>query len=323
MRDGLQNWFDARRPGPGDFSGSILFDSPLSDHTYYKIGGSARVIVSPQNSRDLLWLSRALLETGTDFFILGAGTNVLAPDEGFDGLIIKTGSLDKTIVEASSAHGQCIRTGAAASLSKLVSAAAEKGWSGFECFAGIPGLVGGAVAMNAGTSSGEVRDLALGVECVDLFSGKPISYCGPDLLFSYRKNGFLRSNEIISSVRWRLHRGDPATISSTVARYLSRRRVCHPVDQPSCGSVFKNPSGTLKAWQVIEKLGLRGQRVGGAQFSEKHCNFIINLGNALASDVRALVALARSRAHAELGITLEEEMLYMDPNSASGFSKMR
>ncbi len=289
----------------------ILYDEPLSKHTYYRIGGPARMLAIPKSLEDLRFLSREIQEKGLDFFILGAGSNVLASDSGFPGIVIKTGRLNLEIVQTSP---ECIRTGGSAMISTLLRKASQEGWGGLEFLTGIPGTVGGVVRMNGGTHLGEVADRLRKVEAFSLKEGNQelTVFEREQLRFQYRKNLFLPSGSVVWSAEWEARQDEPAKVKAVIDETLARRKATQPLDSPSCGSVFKNPKESgLSAWQVIDRLGLRGHRIGDAQFSGKHCNFILNLGGAHAADVRGLIDLAKSRAKAELGITLEEEVIYL------------
>jgi len=299
------------------FEGQILFDEPLSKHTYYRIGGPAAVLAFPKSIEDLKILSQGIIETGISFFIVGMGSNLLVADSGCPGLIIRATKLNLEMKLV--AEGQVLRTGGRVGISSLLRKASQEGWGGLEFFTGIPGSIGGAVRMNAGTHLGETKDRLLAVEAYSFEEGEPILnklvYEKEAFQFKYRKNLFLPRNALVYAAEWAITKSDPAQVKTIIDQTLSRRKATQPIDYPSCGSVFINPklpgpkSADLHSWQVIDQLGLRGHRVGNAQFSEKHCNFIVNLGGAQASDVKALINLAKSQAFSQLGITLEEEVI--------------
>jgi UDP-N-acetylmuramate dehydrogenase len=313
------DWF---RQNSDKFRGQCSFDELLSKHTYYRIGGKAWMTALPSSISDLHWLAEGIKKTGVPFFILGQGSNVLISDSGFPGLVIKLSRLNLGIEflepqpeVAKIETTQCrIRTGSSVAISTLLRRAAHEGWKGLEFLAGIPGSVGGAITMNAGTHLGETVSRVRRVETYSLLSSGegPEIFEGAQLQFKYRSNLFLKKGSIIDRVEWEVEKVDPAEVKSLIDQTMVRRKASQPVDYPSCGSVFKNPkSFGMSAWQVIDKLGLRGFQLGQAQFSEKHSNFIINLGNATACDVRALIELAKKRAFQELGISLEEEVIYV------------
>ncbi len=167
--------------------------------------------------------------------------------------------------------------------------------------------------MNAGTHLGEASSRLQAVTLKSLSQGRVITRTlkREDLKFSYRKNLFLSADDLVFSCVWKITHAVPREVQSLISETLSRRKATQPIDKPSCGSVFKNPNPDLHAWQVIDKIGLRGHQVGDAQFSEKHCNFIVNKGQAKARDVKSLIDLAKAKAQSELGVLLEEEVKYL------------
>ncbi len=307
-----------------EFTGALLFDEPLARYTYYQIGGPAQVFAAPRSLNDLKWLKRGIEETQIPFFILGKGSNLLVSDHGFAGMVIRTHQLNVEVGEAPTSDVNvssgdeasfALRTGGSVLISSLLRRTAQEGWAGLEFWTGIPGSVGGAIMMNAGTHLGETKTPLIRVESYSLELGTnwgPHVFTGENLKFQYRQNLFLPPGHLIWNADWHMSKTDPDQVKSLIDETLQRRKATQPIDYPSCGSVFKNPKSSGKnAWQVIDQLGLRGQQEGRAQFSDKHPNFIINLGGAKASDVVALIRLAQSRAAIELGIELEEEVIFV------------
>lgn len=317
----FQSWF---RENASRFSGQLLFDEPLSKHTYYRMGGPAPLVAIPKSMEDLQWLAEGLKTTGAPLFVLGAGSNLLVADSGYSGVVVKTGRLNQEIFSTDMPAAQTtatlmLRTGGSVMISTLLRRAAQEGWGGLEFLTGIPGTVGGVVFMNGGTHLGEAKDRLRRVEVFPLLgasageSYQTTAYEGDALKFQYRKNLFLPQGCVVWSAHWEIRRDEPARVKSIIDEILARRKSTQPIDYPSCGSVFKNPRESgMSAWQVVDKLGLRGYRIGDAQFAEKHSNFILNLDKAKASDVRALIALAKERAQKELGVQLEEEVIYLE-----------
>jgi UDP-N-acetylmuramate dehydrogenase len=310
-RERFEAWAKDRM---GGFTGDLRFDEPLSKHTYYRIGGPAAAFAFPKTLDDLRWLAEGVQATGIPHFVLGSGSNLLVADDGYDGLVIRATRVNLEL-GAVSEEGSTVRvrSGGSVAVSTFLRRAATEGWAGLELLAGIPGSVGGVVAMNAGTHLGEAKDRLTRVEVFDFASASGLRvFEAADLRFEYRRNLFLPKGCVVWSAEWLVKRADPATVKASIDETLARRKASQPIDYPSCGSVFKNPRESgLRAWQVIDKLGLRGHRVGDAQFSEKHPNFIINLDAARAADVRALITLAKERARTELGVELEEEVMYL------------
>ncbi len=303
------------RENAARFEGQLLHDEPLSKHTYYRIGGQARVLAVPKSRQDLFWLAEALEATGARPFVLGLGSNLLVSDQGFDGLVIKAGRINLEIETSEISDSRLVlRTGASVAVSSLLRRASAEGWGGLEFLTGVPGSIGGVATMNAGTHLGEAAGALHAVELLVLAGGNavPRRFEGEELRYQYRKNLFIPPGSVVWACEWKVRREDPAKVKAAIDETLARRKATQPIDLPSCGSVFKNPKAHgVSAWQVIDKLGLRGHRIGGAQFAEKHSNFILNLGDAKAADVKALIELAKTRAKAELGIELEEEVIYL------------
>ncbi len=290
-----------------DFSGDRLMNEPMSKHTYFKIGGPATAIVLPKSDQDLEVLRRFIIAERIPYQFLGLGSNLLAPDSGISGLFIKTTKLNPMIER----EPKGVRAGAGVTVASFLRRAGTEGWGGLECISGIPGTVGGVVVMNGGTHLGEAADRLIEVRTFSFANhDDPWRVVAADgLRYSYRKNHFLNPDEMVHSTVWRVDRGDPATIREKLEELFRRRKETQPLDFPSCGSVFKNPRDSgLRAWEVIDRLGLRGHRIGAAQFAEKHPNWILNLGGAQAADVIALIELAKSRAQSELGVELIEEV---------------
>lgn len=248
------------------------------------------------------------------FFILGAGSNLLFDDDGFDGVVIQTKKLNPGLLKIEDSVLHC---GAATTVSKALRFSAEQGFSGLECLVGVPGSMGGVVAMNAGTHLGEVKNIFRSMEIFDLaeqvseakMQGTTIDILEAD--FSYRKNATLKFSQIILSVKLNLvSEPDKTSLQAKHASLLQKRKASQPIEKPSCGSVFKNPDPSQGhfAWKLIAEAGLRGHRIGDAQISDLHTNFIVNLGHASAADVKALIALAKAEVQKRTGLMLEEEV---------------
>lgn len=303
------HWFSEQA---SSFSGELLFCEKLAKYTWYRIGGEAQVLAIPKTLDDLKWLAQGIEATGLPHFIMGAGSNLLISDSGFPGVVIKVSKLNLELAAISGAHQ--VRLGTSVMISSFLRRAAQEGWGGLELLTGIPGTVGGAVAMNAGTHLGETKDRLVRVDAFSLTEKNPIlrSFEKEQLHFSYRKNSFLEEGMLVYATVWQYLAEDPVTVKAKIDETLARRKATQPIDYPSCGSVFKNPlEKKISAWQVIDQLGLRGHRLGGAQISEMHSNFIINLGGALARDVYGLITLIKARALSEMGVEMHEEVKYL------------
>ncbi|MGN1119075.1 MAG: UDP-N-acetylmuramate dehydrogenase, partial [Oscillospiraceae bacterium] len=244
----------------------------LSRHCSMRIGGACDILVKP-NSEEAL---RSLLETcrGEDipYFVLGRGSNVLFPDEGFRGCVILLGQEMGGIA----VEGNRVTAGAGAALSAVCNAALENGLSGLEFAYGIPGTVGGALYMNAGAYGGEMKDVVASCRYIDE-NGAFCEMSAEDMELSYRHSVFAQRGCIITSVTMRLAAGERAQIKARMDELMQKRRDKQPLEFPSCGSTFKRPEGYFAA-ALIEECGLKGCTVGGAQVSEKHSGFVINRG---------------------------------------------
>lgn len=289
-----------------------LQNEVLAKHTTYRIGGPARFLALPESVEHLRVLGEHLRKTGEAYAVLGNGSNVLVPDEGFPGWIIKTTALPSFLEFL---PGDRVRVGAGVNNSRVLRACADEGLSGLEYLAGVPGTIGGAVWMNAGTAEGWVEQNLESVEAFS-FSRGETKYLGEQLKYSYREQHFLGDNEIVLAATFKMKRGDPEAIKKSLGDSLKKRKAAQPIEMPSCGSVFRNPTGT-SAWKCIERVGLKGFAIGGACFSPKHSNFIVNEGGAKMQDVLDLIELAKQRVKEKLGVELKEEVVVLRP----GYSK--
>lgn len=277
-------------------------DEPLARYTTFKIGGPADAFVDAADADQVLKTLRVAREAGVPVLTLGWGSNLLIRDRGVRGIVLRlTGEFDRVEFLG---EGR-VRSGASVRVPQLVVACAEKGLSGLEPIVGVPGTVGGALAMNAGTRDGEIGPLVVEVEAADPGGPGLRTLSGADLSFAYRE-GPLKGLIALSGVL-QLKPGNKGDIMAVVVRYQQKRQQTQPIHTYNVGSTFKNPPGRFAA-QMIEELGLKGHAVGGARVSPMHANFIENFAGAKASDVLALVDLIRERARATFGVGLELEM---------------
>ncbi|MBI3399363.1 MAG: UDP-N-acetylmuramate dehydrogenase [Deltaproteobacteria bacterium] len=292
-----------------DFNGRILFDVPMKEYTSLKIGGMADVMVFPKDEYELADIFRFASNKEFPVFVFGKGTNLLVRDNGIRGVVI---NLSDGLKEISWPEEGCISAGeargvvgAGVRLADLVNRCAGRGLSGLEFADGIPGTVGGAVYMNAGAYGGEMKDVVEKVAAVD-FYGKKHIFNKSALKFSYRKCE-LPENVIITKAYLKLKKDASEEIKRKIKEFRARRKTTQAINLPNAGSIFKNPQG-LYAGMLIEESGLKGVRVGDAQISGIHGNYIVNLGNATAKDVLTLIAMARDKVFREKGILLETEI---------------
>ncbi len=286
---------------------AYLTDEPMSLHTTFKIGGAAKVYVTPSDEDALSRAYTAAKDSGLRVTVLGKGSNVLFDDEGYNGVVISTLRLD-TI----SCGGDMIACFAGYSMTSLARYAAERSLAGLSFAYGIPGSVGGAVYMNAGAYNGEVANVLFGSCYLDTNDGKIKTLDAEGHAFAYRYSSFKDHPErIILSSAFKLTHGDPDEIKAEMNDFMERRRTKQPLEFPSAGSVFKRYPGRYTA-QMIDEAGLKGFTVGGAQVSEKHAGFIINRGGATCRDVLELVSIIKNKIYELHGIEIECEIIHID-----------
>lgn len=281
----------------------IMADEPLSKHTSFRIGGRAELMVFPHNREDLKTALLCAAEIGIVPRILGAGTNVLAPDAGVRGLVI---CLRDTFMGLQLLDRTHILAMSGMTLAQTAMFAMRDGLSGLEFAHGIPGTVGGAIYMNAGAYGGEMRDVAVETEFMHM-DGTLESFAGERQALGYRTSVFQSMRGVIVSVKLELKPGEPSDIRARIHELAQKRRDAQPLEMPSAGSAFKRPKQGYAA-ALIEQAGLKGFCVGGAAVSEKHAGFIVNLGGATAADVLRLIDAVRERVLQTSGIELEPEI---------------
>lgn len=275
-------------------------DEPLSRHGYWRIGGPADVWVEVGAADQL----GALMRLGAPVTVVGNGSNLLVSDRGIRGIAIRlTGELK----EARFIDGDepLVVAGAGILNAVLLKRLETRGLGGLAPLAGVPGTVGGAIRLNAGTALGEIGDKTIKIEYFDI-SGMYQTLHHDDLAFRYR-HAHLPRGAVITRATLRLSREGVAEEAAAIQHHLGRRKATQPLELPSCGSVFKNPPGDF-AGRLIEGCGLKGTRQGDAMISDKHANFIVNLGAARAEDVLALIRLAQSTVLERHGVSLEPEV---------------
>ena len=280
-------------------------DEPLARHTSFRIGGPADLFVEALSVREVETVLQACVARPLPAFFLGGGTNLLVSDRGVRGLVLKLGKPFDFVEWELDDAGGALRVGAAVPFKRLVMQAVAAGLAGLEFGEGIPGTIGGGLLMNAGAFGGEIGRVVTAIEAVDE-RGDPVVMEREQLGFAYRRLT-LPGRVVVTAVRLRLARGNPATLAATVADAKARRDRHQPKGHPNAGSVFKNPPGA-HAGRLIEGAGLKGARLGDAVFSERHANFIVNLGRARAMDVKGLMDLATKVVWRRLGVALEAEV---------------
>ncbi len=292
-----------------NLKGEIRQNEPLCHHTSFGIGGPADILAYPADREDLIVLIKEMRKQGLPYFILGSGTNLLVRDGGIRGAVISLRNLNRirTEREFRSVGGSfaALSSEAGASLAKLLAFALEEGLTGLEFAAGIPGTVGGAICMNAGTTAGEIGDI---IDSVTLLSpgGELLSRDRDEMRFGYRTSS-IPDGHLVLDAKIILRRGDKAKVQARVNELMDKRKQRQPLGLPNAGSIFKNPLAE-PAGKLIESVGLKGKTIGGAQVSEKHANFIVNRGKATAADVLALMRVVEQTVLEVRGIRLEPEI---------------
>ena len=281
----------------------LRFDEPMSKHTSFRIGGGAEVMAFPKNTKELSQILKKSALLDCNCAILGAGTNVLAPDEGLCGLVICLKDCLDGMEQVDDTH---IRVNAGVTMARAAVFAANLGLSGLEFAHGIPGTVGGGVYMNAGAYGGEICQVAETVEVMDMNGDLSTRTCG-QMGFSYRHSILEDEGGIVTGVVFRLEKGNPETIREKMKELIGKRTASQPLDMPSAGSAFKRPVGGYAA-ALIDQAGLKGYQVGGAAISTKHAGFAVNLGGATAENVKQLLRDVSDRVYENSGIRIEPEI---------------
>ncbi len=282
----------------------LRMEEPLSKHTSFKIGGPAEVFALPKTEAELSGLLAWAKKRSIVPIVLGSGTNILAADEGRRGLILCTRAMGERLEQVSE---RMIRASAGITLARLASYAATLGLSGLEFAHGIPGSVGGGLYMNAGAYGGEMKQVTVQTKYMDM-DGETHVLEGEAQDFSYRHSAFTGKPWIIVEGTFCLTPKPEAEIREAMQTLLEKRRASQPLELPSAGSTFKRPVGGYAA-ALIDQAGLKGFRVGDAAVSEKHAGFVVNLGNATAADVLALMEQIKHRVYDASGIMLEPEVV--------------
>lgn len=283
-------------------------------HTTFQIGGPVAVMAfpnSPEQVGEILKIARRYEITP---MILGAGSNILAPDEGLDTVVIELRTAMNRVEERSKGE---FEAQAGAAMARLATFAMERGYTGLEFAHGIPGTVGGGVYMNAGAYGGEMCQVVTGVTAMDR-AGNLLDIPADKLDLSYRHSRFMNEDLVILSVRVKLEKGDREEIRAKMAELMTRRRTSQPLELPSAGSTFKRPA-TGYAAAMIEAAGLKGLRVGDAQVSEKHAGFVVNRGRATCKDVLRLMEQVQDRVEQDTGVRLEPEVRILEVQRPCAF----
>ena len=281
--------------------GRLLANEPLAPLTWFRVGGPAQALFMPEDENDLAYLL-ADLPREIPVAVIGLGSNLIVRDGGVEGVVIRLGrGFNETKVEP----GNRVRSGTAVPDLRVAKAAQEAGIAGLAFYRGIPGAIGGALRMNGGAYGRETKDVLIEARGIDR-AGNIRTYANAEMECTYRHCG-VGDDVIFTEALFAGSPGDPAAIAAEMDAITSKRETTQPVKSRTGGSTFKNPPG-YKAWQLIDAAGCRGLIVGGAQVSELHCNFLINLGHATAADIENLGEEVRRRVKDKSGVTLEWEI---------------
>ncbi len=281
----------------------------LKKYSTFRIGGKAKYFVEANTTKELITILKTIKEYQIPFYVIGGGSKLLISDNGFDGLVVKTNNKDLEIKDNTMIVGAGVFT------NHLIQKAKKESLTGVEWLAGIPGMVGGSISGNAGAFDGLMEDIIKEVEVFDLKTGKIINFNNKNCQFGYRSSVFKRNPElVILSATIELEKGNQKEIKKEMEKYFEHRRKHHPLQYPSVGCIFTNPvvdGKEIPAWKVVVDCGLDGKKIGNVKVSEKHSNFIVNLGEGKASEVEELINLIKTTAQEKLGISLTEEVQYL------------
>ena len=289
-----------------DLKGRIRLDEPLSKYTSFKIGGNASILFEPKDTCDLIKCLREAKRIKIPYFVIGIGTNLLINDSGFKGIVIR---LTSPFFKHISTRGNMLSIGAGVSIKNLIQYLSKTKFSGYEFLVGIPGSIGGALAMNAGVTINSKRwnigDIVHRIKAINR-KGQIVNLSREEFKFSYRKLDLNRF--IIIQVHLKLNMDKRAKIKNRIKDFLSYRNKRQDFSRPSAGCIFKNPSIHLSAGALIDRCGLKGRRCGGAMISNKHANFILNFNRATANDVIKLIKIVKKKVRNSFDIKLKEEI---------------
>jgi UDP-N-acetylmuramate dehydrogenase len=284
-----------------DLRGRLLANETLAPLTWFRVGGPAQILFTPADEDDLAYfLSK--LPSEIPVYTVGVGSNLIVRDGGVSGVVIR---LSPRGFGETKADGDTVRAGTAALDKRVAEAAAAADIGGLEFYFGIPGSIGGALRMNAGANGGETKDVLVEARGVTR-TGEKVTFSNADMKFVYRNSG-VDTSIIFTSALYRGEIKDPETIRARMAEVQNHRETAQPIREKTGGSTFKNPPGH-SAWKLIDAAGMRGFRVGGAQVSEMHCNFLINTGDATGHDIETLGEAVRARVKENSGVELHWEI---------------
>ncbi|MBQ1793730.1 MAG: UDP-N-acetylmuramate dehydrogenase [Peptostreptococcaceae bacterium] len=280
----------------------ILIDEPMSKHISFRVGGPADILVKPSSEDQIKDILTFAKKENIPYLIIGNGSNLLVRDGGIRGIVIKIAENFNDF----SIEGTTVTAQSGAMLSFMGKAIMRNNLTGFEFAAGIPGTLGGAIAMNAGAYGGEMKDIVKSVRLIDS-QGNIVELSNEEMQFAYRKSILSKEEYIVLSAVMELKEGNYEEIRDIMKDLTNKRVTKQPLNLPSAGSTFKRPEGYFAA-KLIEDCGLKGLTLRGAQVSDKHCGFVVNLGGAQAKDILDLIYVVKSTVYSKFGVMLEEEV---------------
>jgi UDP-N-acetylmuramate dehydrogenase len=293
------------------FGAYAKIEEPLAPLLAYRVGGPAELLVFPRNEAELVWIADKARAYKVPLTIIGSGTNLLVVDEGIRGIVVSLlhAFQEIELIEQSDTAA-LVRVGGGVGKPAFLEWAITHELTGLEFSSGVPGTIGGGIYMNAGTKYGSYGDILKELRLFDFRSGAR-TLKRDEVHFGYRHQTAVGDTLVLNAL-FELKVGDGAAVRQEVDRIIAERAAKQPLDFPSCGSTFKNPEGH-SAGRLIEKAGLKGTRVGGAEISQKHANFILNLGQAKARDILTLIDLIRRTVKEKFGVDLETEVITLGP----------
>ena len=296
------------------FGPNVRFDEPLARHTSFKIGGPADALIDPESKEQLKMIIQWAREKIIPFRIIGGGTNLLVRDGGIRGMVIRLGRIAAPITWEAKATHLFVKVGAGAATRRLCRMALQQGWQGMNFALGIPGTVGGAILMNAGTVYGSMADVLEAVTVMNS-SGEEIQLQRDSFNVQYRKLDLPKTlmasstgNNVLLTGLFRFQKGDRRMIHNEARMIIQQRTRRQPGWQSSAGCFFKNPDSGKTAGQLIDEAGMKGVRIGDAMISRRHANFIVNMGHASAAQVLELAAMVQERVEKNTGVRLTHEV---------------
>jgi len=288
----------------------VLIDEPLKKHTTFGVGGLASIFVYPNDKNDLIKLLKYTSKKNIKTFFMGSGSNLLISDNGFDGVII---SLKKSFKNFEINNSLEANIGTGVMLGQMVRALTKKSVKGLESLVGVPGTLGGAVIMNAGAYGSEISNYLISIKVLDLCGNEKI-YKKEDINFSYRFSS-ISKQEIVIEAKFKFQKGNLDSIIKNRSIASKKRRTSQPLQFRSAGSIFKNPKLNMAAGYLIDQSNLKGMRIGDAEISTKHANFIVNHGNASSNNILELIKIIKSRVKKNFNVNLELEVKLLGFNN--------